>query len=56
LAKVIHTIVTEKKLHLASSSPRRREILASLGLRFSWAATDADESVRPGETAESLVV
>jgi septum formation protein len=56
LAKVIHTIVTEMKLHLASSSPRRREILASLGLRFSWAATDADESVRPGETAESLVV
>ncbi|MEQ9561230.1 MAG: Maf family protein [Woeseiaceae bacterium] len=48
--------MTDSKIHLASSSARRREILTSLGVRFSWAATDADESVHPGETAESLVV
>lgn len=48
--------MTEPTLHLASSSPRRREILASLGLSFSWAATDTDESRQAGETAESLVV
>jgi septum formation protein len=56
LAQAIRIIVSEAKLHLASSSPRRREILASLGLRFSWAATDTDESPHAGEAAESLVV
>lgn len=48
--------MSEAKLHLASSSPRRREILASLGLEFSWAATDCDETPHAGEPAESLVV
>lgn len=36
---------------LASSSPRRREILASLGLAFEARAADVDESLRPGESA-----
>jgi len=44
------------KLHLASSSPRRREILDSLGLVYSWAATDIDESPLAGELAEAMVL
>lgn len=36
-------------LLLASGSPRRREILANLGLPFIVGAVDIDESVRPGE-------
>jgi septum formation protein len=39
------------KIVLASSSPRRREILASLGLRFEARATDVDETLLPGESA-----
>jgi septum formation protein len=34
---------------LASTSPRRRELLASLGLRFDVHASDVDESLLPGE-------
>lgn len=34
---------------LASSSPRRRELLASLGITFSIARPDIDETQRPGE-------
>ncbi len=39
------------KLVLASSSPRRREILASLGLTFEARAADVDETLLPGESA-----
>jgi septum formation protein len=39
------------ELVLASSSPRRREILASLGLSFTVRASNVDESLRPGESA-----
>ncbi|MBT8084954.1 MAG: septum formation inhibitor Maf [Woeseia sp.] len=42
-------------LHLASASPRRRAILDALGLRFSYAGTDIDESISCGESAENLV-
>ena len=38
-------------LILASSSPRRREILISLGLRFEARASNVDESLLPGESA-----
>ncbi len=37
------------RLVLASASPRRRELLASLGLRFTVDAPHLDESRRPGE-------
>jgi septum formation protein len=37
-------------LVLASGSPRRRELLAALGLTFSMRPADVDESLRPGET------
>jgi septum formation protein len=35
---------------LASASPRRRELLASVGIRHDTAAAEIDESPRPGES------
>jgi len=43
-------------LHLASSSPRRREILVSLGVDFSFAGVDIDESRAPQEGVEEMVL
>lgn len=43
-------------LHLASSSPRRREILTALGFDFSHAGVDIDEAALPGEPASDMVV
>jgi septum formation protein len=48
--------MTQPSLVLASTSPFRRELLAKLGLPFSTAAPDVDESPRAGETAEQLVL
>jgi len=42
-------------LHLASGSPRRRELLAQIGVPFQVLSAAIDESVRPGETAEHYV-
>jgi septum formation protein len=44
------------KLHLASTSPRRREILQSLGLNFEVAMVETDERPVNGESAENLVL
>ena len=43
-------------LHLASTSPRRREILASLGLEFDVVPVDVDETPRAGEPPEEMVL
>jgi septum formation protein len=43
------------KLILASSSPRRAEILANAGLPFSVLSSAVDESPYPGETPPALV-
>jgi septum formation protein len=43
------------KLILASSSPRRAEILASAGLPFSVLSSAVDESPYPGEAPAALV-
>ncbi len=43
-------------LYLASASPRRRELLHGLGLRFSIEPTELDESVLPGEEPQAHVV
>ena len=44
-----------EKLLLASSSPRRAEILRAVGWTFDTLATDIDETLVPGETAEAAV-
>jgi septum formation protein len=44
------------KLHLASSSPRRRQILEGMGLEFTAAGVDVDERQHPGESADIMVV
>ncbi len=43
-------------LTLASRSPRRREMLAQLGLALDVRPADADESVHPGEGAREYVL
>ncbi|MBA4503131.1 Maf family protein [Marinobacterium marinum] len=43
------------ELILASASPRRRELLAQIGVDFRCCAVDIDESVHPGEAAEDYV-
>ena len=43
-------------LLLASSSPRRREILSALGLHFVVQEIAVDECVLPGETPEQMVL
>lgn len=48
--------MSNPSLHLASASPRRREVLSALGLTFSWAATDVDETTQDGEDADSVVL
>lgn len=43
------------KIILASASPRRRELLDQIGIRYDVRAVDIDESALPAETAEILV-
>jgi septum formation protein len=43
------------RLVLASTSPFRRELLQRLGIPFTTAAPDVDESPLPGEAADALV-
>jgi septum formation protein len=46
---------TETSLILASSSPRRRELLQTLGLPFTVMTSDVDESTQPGMSPEAVV-
>ena len=43
-------------LHLASSSPRRSDILSQMGVRFSAAGVDIDERPLDRESAEAMVL
>ena len=43
------------KIILASSSPRRAEILRNAGIAFEIRATQIDETALPGETAPAMV-
>ncbi len=43
-------------LHLASSSPRRRDILTAMGLPFTFAGVDIDEAWQNGESATDMVL
>ena len=45
-----------RSLVLASASPRRRELLGRLGIPFEQRAVDADETPRPLEEPEALVL
>jgi len=48
--------LTPSALVLASASPRRRELLAQVGLKASVVPADVDESAHPGETADAHVI
>jgi septum formation protein len=43
------------QFYLASASPRRRQLLEQLGLRFEVVVADVDESLHPAESAETYV-
>ena len=47
--------MTTTPILLASGSPRRRELLEQLGLRFAVAAPDVDETPLPGEAPVAYV-
>ena len=44
------------RLILASTSPRRRQLLAQLNVQFEVRSPQIDESIEPGETAEAYVI
>lgn len=44
------------RLILASTSPRRAELLRQIGMRFEQTAIDVDESPRPGEVAAEMAL
>jgi septum formation protein len=48
--------VADVPLHLASASPRRREILASLGVPHTWGGVDLDETPLADEPADRLAL
>ena len=43
-------------LILASSSPRRKQLLQALGVDFRVQPTNVDERLKPGESAEAMVL
>jgi len=47
--------VPPTQLILASSSPRRRQLLEQLGLKFEVRSANIDESIQGGETASAYV-
>lgn len=47
--------MSKPTLILASASPRRRDILAALGLQFEAVPADIDETRQPGETPAAMV-
>ena len=51
----MHSIDVKPPLILASSSPRRRELLNQIGMAYQVIVADIDESVRPGEDAGDYV-
>lgn len=47
--------IQRPRLVLASASPRRKELLASVGVEVDVEPADVDETPRPGEAPEALV-
>jgi len=52
---MLNSARTKMKLTLASSSPRRAEILSNAGIAFEIRPTQIDETALPGETAHAMV-
>ncbi len=52
----MHKYISEQKLILASSSPRRRELLQEQGLDFQVISPDCDESLIAGEPVKQMVL
>lgn len=50
------SLFSESNIVLASTSPRRKELLEQVGLRFTTAAIDIDESIVDGDAASEYVV
>ena len=48
--------MTNPQLFLASNSPRRRELLAQIGVRYGVVPTGLDEDRLPGEAAQDYVL
>ena len=48
--------MTDPDLHLASASPRRADILRTLGLRFTAEGVDVDETPLKGENVRDMVM
>lgn len=48
--------MNSRRLHLASASPRRREILEALDLRFTYGGVDVDETRLDGEPADTMAL
>ena len=48
--------MTAPRLHLASQSPRRQDLLAALGLEFSAAGVDVEECQLDGEAPDAMVL
>ena len=51
----MHYVAVKPPLILASSSPRRRELLNQVGIAYQVIVADIDESIRPGEDAGEYV-
>lgn len=49
------SIVNQKRIILASSSPRRQELIASLNLPYEVLSSDVDESTKPGLSPAEIV-
>ena len=54
--RLVTPIIESKPLHLASASPRRREILSALGLDFTVGGADLDETRLDSESARDMVL
>lgn len=51
----MHSVAEKPPIILASSSPRRRELLNQVGMAYRVIVADIDESIRPGEDAGEYV-
>ena len=52
----VRSTMPHTKIALASTSPRRRELLASLGFELLLLDPNIDESIKPGESAGELAL